>query len=415
MTMLSICRVLLCCTLYTLARAVVLNKPSLALTPNISQNVSLGSEEAPTGPPPGAPGSSSSPILCWYPDPNRLTIASPSDCNSALNLLLHEPGILRPRVFGIIPTPGQAQVPDAWEFQSCSIQLRYMTFTADFDPDRFRYLDVASVARRIMNRCIKGGKAPQGGSGWVGNNRGYFVTMQGRKEMVGLADAGSSSLPKALKTTASLSPSVSASSPDQKIPATSTHDPLTPSLVHITPRAQPSSSSSSSFPPPAVPPPASPSPSIQCFPHSAGKPTSITGCRPTLNHIRQHYTPYRTPQLFKMYRYPREPFTPPISHLHIPPSDCVIQVFSRISAVEDRFSWEEVRRKAMEVLEFCGEHGDGVGGAMGLGRGLGWNVVVLGMRTVPEEGGGESEEGGGYVGVMELAGGNGTEVGSRKG
>lgn len=77
--------------------------------------------------------------------------------------------------------------------------------------------------------------------------------------------------------------------------------------------------------------------------------------------------------------------------------------------MEDRFSWEEVRRKATEVLEQCEEIGDGVGGTVGLGRGIGWRVVVLGVGTVPEEGSGESD------GVLDgmglglgLDGGNGT-------
>ena len=65
----------------------------------------------------------------------------------------------------------------------------------------------------------------------------------------------------------------------------------------------------------------------------------------------------------------------------------------------------------MEVLEFCKEGGrDGVGGQIGLGRGVGWRVVVIGLRLEPppEEGGvGEGLNG---TERMLMGGENGTEI-----
>ena len=77
----------------------------------------------------------------------------------------------------------------------------------------------------------------------------------------------------------------------------------------------------------------------------------------------------------------------------------------------DRFSWEDVRRAAIEVLEYCADGGRaGVGGQMGLGRGLGWRVVVLGLRIEPPPEGGRVGMGVNGTGGMLVGGENGTEV-----
>ena len=345
-----------CMISYSAVHAAVLKEPSPFS--NLSTAPVLPHGGGDMYPPSGPPGETGSRINCWVPVYNRPTIRSPSDCQMAWNLLLHEPGILEEQIFEVPSEPDHPRVPDFWEYGGCSIQLRYTTWNRKFTSDEFRYLDILNTTRRIFDFCINGIKEPQGGSAWIGHRKGYFVSVQGKTK------------PKSDHTDGS------GGGGGRRVPEI---PPLTPT------RARPLGRRDvAARPSPYLPTPPQPSTTIHCYPSTAGKTTSVDGCRPTLQHLRRFYMPYSQAQVFQMFKRPPGLYTPPITHMHIRGSTCAIQMFCADARVEDRFSWKEVYSKATDVLQHCEDHGAGVGGWMNLGRGVGWKVVVLGVR-VPDD------------------------------
>lgn len=100
--------------------------------------------------------------------------------------------------------------------------------------------------------------------------------------------------------------------------------------------------------------------SILCFKAAEGRETtSIDGCRLTLNRIRR-LPNYRLKQDFQEGRNPREPSKPPYI-FHEEGSDCAIQLASGSDTIVDKFSFEQVRSLATDILEDCQTFG-GYGG-----------------------------------------------------
>lgn len=118
---------------------------------------------------------------------------------------------------------------------------------------------------------------------------------------------------------------------------------------------------------------------ILCFEAARGRETtSIDGCRPTLNSLRG-FPHYRLAQLFQETRYPKEPSTPPYM-LNVKDSTCAIQLACGSATIIDRFSFEQVRALATDIVEDCQTQG-GYGGVAPLGTGVGWTVKVIGYTT----------------------------------
>ncbi|MCJ1459155.1 hypothetical protein MMC28_009532 [Mycoblastus sanguinarius] len=123
------------------------------------------------------------------------------------------------------------------------------------------------------------------------------------------------------------------------------------------------------------------SPDIQCFLPKPGRgTTSISGCRPTLNEFR-NFPRYRVVQDFLEGRWPREPSEPPYA-LHATASNCAVRIASGDPKVIDKFSFEQVRQLATDIVEECQEKG-GLGGIAPIGKGLGWTVAVVGTGAAP--------------------------------
>lgn len=130
-------------------------------------------------------------------------------------------------------------------------------------------------------------------------------------------------------------------------------------------------------------------PIIHCHALSPQYPhTTIPTCRPTLNYLRS-IPSYRLQQDFQQMRSPRIPIfggaKPPPYTWHIRASDCAVTVESGQSIVVDRFSFENVRAAALEVLEFCEDRG-GAGGWVNVGREVGWKVEVKGFKMAGDRG-----------------------------
>lgn len=99
---------------------------------------------------------------------------------------------------------------------------------------------------------------------------------------------------------------------------------------------------------------------ILCFKAAEGRETtSIDGCRLTLNRIRR-LPNYRLKQDFQEGRNPKDPFKPPYI-FHEEGSDCAIQLASGSETIVDKFSFEQVRSLATDILEDCQAFG-GYGG-----------------------------------------------------
>lgn len=117
--------------------------------------------------------------------------------------------------------------------------------------------------------------------------------------------------------------------------------------------------------------------------------TSVEGCRSTLNYLRTIHT-YRVRQAFQKDKSPkiaiqthegRDILCPPF-RFHSVKSDCALQVDTVIEDAIDVFSFQEVRARALEILEECQDEG-GYGGIGVLGQKKGWEVQVVGYLPPP--------------------------------
>ena len=131
------------------------------------------------------------------------------------------------------------------------------------------------------------------------------------------------------------------------------------------------------FSDPPSPPPAPHPLRITCF--QTGMRTTVATCRATLNIIRT-FPLYRRIQNFQESRSPTIPDKPPL-YIYARSSDCALELASIGPEVVDRFSYEMVRQKAMDIVEECQEYG-GFGGWSPMGRGLGWYVRIIGYTEM---------------------------------
>ena len=120
---------------------------------------------------------------------------------------------------------------------------------------------------------------------------------------------------------------------------------------------------------------------IECFHSGQDRPfTNVEGCRPTLNYFRT-FPNYRLVQDFMEARYPKLPSKPPYA-VHHTRSNCAVQIASTSPLVIDKFSFEQARALATEILEMCEDSG-GHGGVAPIGHGTGWRVAVVGYVLHP--------------------------------
>ena len=131
---------------------------------------------------------------------------------------------------------------------------------------------------------------------------------------------------------------------------------------------------------PPSPPPAPHPMRITCF-QTGMRTTTVATCRPTLNVLRT-FPFYRRVQTFQESRSPTIPDKPPL-YVYVRSSDCALQLASGRPDVVDRFSYEMVRQKAIDIVEECQDYG-AFGGWSPMGRGLGWYVKIIGFKEPNE-------------------------------
>ena len=122
---------------------------------------------------------------------------------------------------------------------------------------------------------------------------------------------------------------------------------------------------------------------IVCFPRSWIRPvTNVAGCRPTLREIATFPDRYKK-QEFVMHKKPKQPYPPPFG-FHHHDSNCTVEIYAQY-LVADKFSWEEARRLAQDILQECDEQGPSAGGRSSIGRHVGWFVAVHGNTPHSQE------------------------------
>ena len=113
---------------------------------------------------------------------------------------------------------------------------------------------------------------------------------------------------------------------------------------------------------------------VTCF-HD-GLTTNVTGCRPTLNYIRT-FPDYKKVQPFLEHKSPKVPNKPPMIIFHRE-STCAIEISAQNPQYEDRFSFEQVRALATDIVEECQVEG-GYGGYAFIGKKKWWAIKVIGF------------------------------------
>ncbi|KAM0799090.1 hypothetical protein BDR22DRAFT_964057 [Usnea florida] len=101
-----------------------------------------------------------------------------TDCETTIDLLIHDPaGAMNPQTFSWhAHVPHSFGVPAEWALRQCQIMLT----TSKIDVvDEFRLVDVAVEARRVLDECFLVSKFGLGGLALVGNDKGYFVAVNG--------------------------------------------------------------------------------------------------------------------------------------------------------------------------------------------------------------------------------------------
>ena len=121
---------------------------------------------------------------------------------------------------------------------------------------------------------------------------------------------------------------------------------------------------------------------IQCFELGPTRPkTDVAGCRPTLRKFTT-FPDRRKQQEFSMYESPKAPHTPPFGFRQFD-STCVVELFEDTGRVKDKFSWEDLRLLAQDIVGYCEEDGQSAGGTAKIGPKHAWEVAVLGTRPGP--------------------------------
>ena len=127
-----------------------------------------------------------------YPPGSRLPNANADDCQFVINFIilgLKDP--LRVQTWGYTDAVDiNLSLPEStWAFKGCAIRVRNMD---ERQVDRFRPLDVADMAQRIVQQCVTQRKEPLGGDGDIGRldvPRNFYVVVSGtnmiRRESLG--------------------------------------------------------------------------------------------------------------------------------------------------------------------------------------------------------------------------------------
>ena len=122
----------------------------------------------------------------------------------------------------------------------------------------------------------------------------------------------------------------------------------------------------------------------QCWSPGEHTSTDVTGCRPLLTKIRG-FEPYRIPQTFQEYKTPVFPFVPPFGFT-VKDCTCELRVKATSPRWVDKFSWNDVRTMATDLVENCQPpRGAGEGGWDLIGPKKKWIVEIVGIEPHKNE------------------------------
>ncbi|KAL2043634.1 hypothetical protein N7G274_003941 [Stereocaulon virgatum] len=146
------------------------------------------------------------PINCFNPEPIVLSPAFPEDCESVIdNVLLRlatDPMAIQTWGF----TDDQdinlsLEENRYWRYDQCVIFMRAVDLT---QVDRFRVVDAALAAKKILQKCVLDSKLAKGGTAEIGTHKnGFYIVLGGWNPVIAANDTGSSYTSK--KTVLSLS------------------------------------------------------------------------------------------------------------------------------------------------------------------------------------------------------------------
>lgn len=114
-------------------------------------------------------------VECFNPHNPRLSPAVAEDCHIVIDhIILRYPNLMEPQTFGysdFVTIDLRKPENRKWIFGQCVIFVRALDETR---VDRFRMVDVASTASRIVKKCVADAKHPNGGMSDVGSTEDYF-------------------------------------------------------------------------------------------------------------------------------------------------------------------------------------------------------------------------------------------------
>lgn len=120
------------------------------------------------------------PVHCFSPESARLLRPESEDCRIIINyIILGYPSPMSKITFGYTDAVDfdlRDPANEKWNYQSCVIFLRSINKRIT---DRFRMVDVAMAAERVVSRCIDGQKVNREGLSDVGSGEDMFFVAVG--------------------------------------------------------------------------------------------------------------------------------------------------------------------------------------------------------------------------------------------
>lgn len=120
------------------------------------------------------------PVLCFNPYSTRLARAVVEDCQVIINeIILRYPNPMMPQTFGYTTNVDiDLSLPEnqKWHYGHCAMFVRNLN---QMRTDKFRMVDVAVTAHRIMKECVIDTKYEIGGTADVGTTEGDFYVCVG--------------------------------------------------------------------------------------------------------------------------------------------------------------------------------------------------------------------------------------------
>ena len=121
------------------------------------------------------------PVHCFDPEfSHRIPPAILSDCDVIINDVIPRlPNPMLEQSFGYTDAEDinlSIRKNGLWAYGQCVVFVKSLTMD---DRDRFRYVDVASTAKRILDTCVEGSKYAKGGTAGIGTMKDHFYVSVG--------------------------------------------------------------------------------------------------------------------------------------------------------------------------------------------------------------------------------------------